>query len=226
MTDTTAIAATTIPPAPPPLADEPGIVIARTERFLDECEAAGVHPDELARQLVRGGWDPRTASIVAGRYRARFDEHRLGYAGFLFSVGLGALALGSVGHLVLDGIESGRTSSDALAFWLTILVIAVPFGIWSWVWVQRVDDTDPVAAWSGPRRSLATTLLWGCGIVGGGRLLHYVYTVIADLTGASWADGGNLVVGLANVAVTAGITLPLGVWAFRFLHRFDHRTGA
>jgi hypothetical protein len=202
------------------------VVIALTERFLDECQAAGTHPDELARQLVRAGWEPGTAHVVATRYRGRFDEHRLGYAGFLFSVGFGALALGSVGHLLLNGVEAGAVASDSLAFWLTLLVIAVPFGVWSWVWVQRVDATDPVAAWSGPRRSLATTLLWGCGVVGGFRLLHYVGTLIADLTGASWSNDGNLLVGLGNVAVTAGITIPLGVWAFRFKHRFARRAAA
>jgi hypothetical protein len=124
--------------------------------------------------------------------------------------------------MLLEFVE-GEPAEGALTFWLTVLVVAVPFGIWSWLWVRRVDETDPVAAWSRPRRSLALTLLWCCGIVGGARLLHYVYTLIAALVGSGQAGGGNPLVGLANVAITAGITLPLGTWAFRFLHRFDER---
>jgi len=210
-----------LPTAPGPLAGEPGVVIARTEAFLDECQSAAVHPDDVERQLVRAGWEAHTAMLVVERYRGRFDEHRLGYAGFLFAVGFAALSAGSTGHLLLAMAEGADPSRDALAFWLTVLVLAIPFGIWSWMWVRRVDDADPVAAWSRPRRSLATTLLWCSGIVGGARLLHYVYTLIATLTGAHWAEDGNLLVGLANVAVTAGITIPLGTWAFRFLHKFD-----
>jgi hypothetical protein len=210
-----------LPVAPAPYAAEPGIVIAETEQYLDRCQVASIHPDEVARQLVRAGWDPTTANVVAERYRGRFDEHRLGYAGFLFSVGFAALAAGSVGHLLLELVDGGDPADGALTFWLTVLVLAVPFGIWSWLWIRKVDDTDPVAAWSRPRQSLARTLLWCCGIVGGGRLLHYVYTLIADLTGSGAANDGNLLVGLGNVAVTACITVPLGTWAFRFLHRFD-----
>jgi MFS family permease len=222
MTDTTTTASTSeLPPAPPPLAAEPGVVIAQTERFLDRCQDLGSHPDEVARQLVRAGWEPATAGLVAERYRGRFDEHRLGYAGFLFAVGFSALALGSIGHLLLADADGHEPSADALALWLTVLAIAVPFGVWSWLWVRRIDDTDPVAAWSRPRQSLARTLLWCCGIVGGFRLLHYVFALIASLTGSSWATELDPLIGLANVAVTAGITVPLGVWAFRFLHRFD-----
>jgi hypothetical protein len=204
-----------------PLASEPGVVIARTEAFLDQCKDDLVHPDDVARQLVRGGWDASTAALVSERYRGRFDEHRLGYSGFLFAVGFSALSAGSVAHLLLAMAEGLEPSRDALAFWLSILVIALPFAVWSWTWVRRVDATDPVAAWSRPRQSLARTLLWCCGIVGGARLLHYVFTAVATLTGAGWADDRNPLVGLANVAVTAGMTVPLGIWAFRFLHRFD-----
>ena len=210
-----------LPTAPPPVAAEPGKVNAQTEVFLDECASVPLHPDVVAHELARAGWEPTPIWQVTERYRARFDEHRLGYAGFLFSIGFSALAAGSVGHLLLAFAEGRDPSRDVLAFWLTVLVIAVPFGLWSWSWVQRTDDTDPVAAWSRPRRTLASTLLWCCGIVGGFRLLHYVFTLIATLTEASWAADRNLAVGLANVAVTAGITVPLGTWAFRFLHKFD-----
>lgn len=209
------------PIAPCPVSSEPGVVIADTEMFLDDCERAFVPPERVESQLVRAGWEPYTAMQVTERYRARFDEHPLGYAGFLFSVGFSALSAGSTGHLLLAFAEGRDPSPEALAFWLTILVIAVPFAIWSWLWVRRVDDSDPVAAWSGPRRTLATALLWCCGIVGGFRLLHYVFTFIATITGSGWATDRNLAVGFAHVLVTTSITLPLGIWSFRFLHRFD-----
>jgi hypothetical protein len=219
MTTTTTDSDRPVPPAP--LASDPGSVIAETERFLDQCQSVGVHPDDVAGELVRAGWQPGTAGLVADRYRARFDEHRLGYAGFLFGVGFSALAAGSIGHLLLAWAEHGEPARETLALWLTVLVIAVPFAIWSWSWVRQVDATDPVAGWSRPRQSLARTLLWCCGIIGGFRLLHYVFTFISTLTGASWAGDRNLLVGLANVGVTAGITVPLGIWAFRFLHKFE-----
>jgi hypothetical protein len=197
---------------------QPATVIAQVEALLDECQAAGTRPDDVRGLLVRNGWTDADAHLVVTRYRARFDEHPLGYAGFLFSVGFGALALGSVGHLLLAFADGGDPSRDALAWWLTVLFIAVPFAIWSWRWVERTDASDPVAAWSGPRSTLANVLLWCCGVVGGVRLLHYVYAVASVLAGASDRDLG---VGLLNVAITAGITVPLGTWAFRFRHRFD-----
>lgn len=209
--------------APRPIAAVPGMVRASTEAFLDECAAERLHPDEVAHRLRRAGWDDGTTSIVGEQYRRRFDEHPLGYAGFLFSVGFSALAAGSIGHHALAVAEGRDPSPESLAFWLMVLVVALPFGVWSWLWVRRVDEQDPVAAWSRPRRTLAQTLLWACGIVGGARLLHYVFVLMSTLTGSSWAGDRNLLVGLANVAVTAGITVPLGLWSFKFLHRFDRK---
>lgn len=197
---------------------QPATLIAEVEVLLDDCQADGLTPDEVQRLLVRNGWRDHDASIVAHRYRARFDEHPLGYAGFFFSVGFGALALGSVGHLLLAFAEGRDPSRDALAYWLTLLLIAVPFAIWSWRWVEKVDDTDPAARWSAPRMTLANVLLWCCGIVGGLRLFTYVYTVASVISGAAERDLG---IGLLNVLITAGITLPLGTWAFRFRHKFD-----
>lgn len=208
----------TDPFVPPPTASDPGELIRQVELFLDTCEGERLRPSQVEEHLIRAGWRDVDARMVGDRYRARFDEHRLGYAGFLFSVGFSALAAGSTGHLLLAIVEDRDPSREALAFWITILAIAVPFGLWSWRWVTRTDDTDPVAAWSEPRRTLARTLLWCCGIVGGFRLISYVYTVASVISGA--ADR-NLAIGLANVAITAGITVPLGTWAFRFLHKFD-----
>lgn len=203
---------------PPPTFTRTSEAIADVEAFLDACQADLLPPDEVTGRLVRAGWRDADAAVVVQRYRKRYDEHPLGYAGFLFSIGFGALATGSVGHLLLAMIDGQDPSRQALALWLTVLLIAIPFAAWSWSWVERVDRSDPVAAWSGPRQALSTTLLWCCGLVGGARLVAYVYTVSSVVAGAS---DGNLAIGFANVAVTAGITVPLGIWAFRFRHRFD-----
>jgi hypothetical protein len=195
--------------------------LADVEAFLDVCEAELLHPAEVAHRLVRQGWPDVAAHQVGERYRRRFDEHPLGYSAFLFTVGFTGLSLGSSAHLLLDELDGRSADPDTLALWLTVLVIAAPLSAWSWRWIARVDDDDPVAVWSRPRRTLARTLLWACGLVGGFRLLHYVFTLIATITGSSWASDRSLLVGLANVAVTTAITFPLGYWAFRFLHRFD-----
>ena len=214
---------TTDVPVPPPSAASTSELISQVEVFLDRCAAEHVHPDDLRATLARRGWRDADAQVAVERYRGRFDEHPLGYAGFLVSVGLSALAAGSAGHLLLAFAEDRDPSREALAWWLTVLAIAVPFAVWSWRWVQRTDDADPVARWSRPRRSLAYTLLWCCGIVGGFRLVAYVYAVASVVSGAS---DRNLGVGLANVAITAGITIPLGTWAFRFLHKWDRTASA
>jgi hypothetical protein len=212
MTTTTEI------PVPPPTAYSTSDLISQVETFLDRCEQERLRPADVEHHLIHSGWRDIDAHLVGERYRSRFDEHRLGYAGFLFSVGFSALAAGSIGHLLLAILEGRDPSREALASWITVLAIAVPFGLWSWRWVARTDDTEPVAAWSEPRRALAKTLLWCCGIVGGARLIAYVYTVASVISGASERD---LAIGLLNVAITAGITVPLGTWAFRFLHKFD-----
>ena len=98
--------------------------------------------------------------------------------------------------------------------------MSLPFAVWGHVWAARVDRTDPVAVWSRSRRSLALALVWGCGVVGIGRLTFYGAQLVGSLVGATWAAGDTSVAGLVNVAITVGIALPLGLWAFHFLHRF------
>lgn len=210
------------PPSPPSssFVHDPQSPQAVAE-FLDRCEADLVHPDVVADRLRRQGWADFSATQVAEGYRGRFDEHTLGYSALLVCTGLSALAAGTAGHQLLGLAEGIDVDREGLALWLTVLVIATPLAAWANVWAQRVDRDDPVAVWSRPRRSLARVLLWCCGVVGGLRLLHYVFTVIATIAGSAWASDRSLLIGFANVAVTVGITFPLGRWAFGFLHRFD-----
>ncbi len=172
--------------------------------------------------MRRAGWHPTHAAIEdQPRYRARFNEHSLGYAALLVSTGVAALALlSTVGHSLASGI-GGTVNRNSVAWWLTVLLISLPFALWAHIWAARVDRDDPVAVWSRPRKTLAQALVWGCGIVGIARLAFYGAQLVGALVGATWAASGSVAAGLVNVAITVTIALPLGLWAFHFLHRFD-----
>jgi hypothetical protein len=188
--------------------------------WLDTCEREGVHPGTIDTQLRRQSWTPAQSAAVAEQYRQRFNEHSLGYSGLLVATGAAALAAGTAGHLITAGLDH-PVNRNALAIWLTLLVCALPFAAWSHWWAAGVDRDDPAAVWSRPRRGLARFLLWGAGIVGIGRLMVYAAQLIGVLVGATWARGGSATAGALNVAITVAIALPLGLWAFGFLHRFD-----
>jgi hypothetical protein len=208
------------PPAPSGTSGTSGTSGADVAGWLDDQERCLVHPRVVEEGLRRAGWYPAPAAIEAARYRTRFNEHVLGYSALLVSTGLAALAAGSVGHALAAGIDHS-VNRNSVAFWLTLLVVSLPFAIWAHVWAARVDRVDPVAVWSKSRRSLAQVLLWACGIVGIGRLAIYAAQLVGSLVGASWAVGNSVAAGAVNVAITISIALPLGLWAFHFRHRFD-----
>jgi hypothetical protein len=193
---------------------------AAIANWLDGCELEGAHPGSIDERLRREGWSPAQSAAVAEEYRQRFNEHALGYTGLLVATGLAALAAATAGHLLAAGLD-GPVNRNGLALWLTLLVCAVPFAAWSHWWAATVDRDDPAAVWSRPRRQLARVLLWGSGVVGIARLMVFVARLIGVLVGATWARGSSAVAGSINVAITIAIALPLGLWAFRFLHRFD-----
>ena len=188
--------------------------------WLDHCEGELVHPDVVRRQLRRVGWNDYSATMAAVDYRSRFNEHPLGYSALLVSTGLAALALGTAGHELVGGLDH-PVDRNHLAVWLTVLLCALPFAGWAHQWAARIDREDVVAVWSRPRRLLAQILLWACGIVGGGRLLVYGARLVGYLVRAPWSQGYSLGAGALNVAIAIGISLPLGLWSYRFLHRFD-----
>jgi hypothetical protein len=203
------------PPTGPPLLGAGDLA-----RWLDEKEQDLTHPRVIEDQLRRAGWHPIPAAMEADRYRARFNEHVLGYSALLVSTGVAALAAGTVGHVLASGIDH-HINPNTIAVWLTVFVVSLPFALWAHFWAAKVDRSDPVAVWSQPRQTLARLLVWGCGIVGVGRLMIYVAQLIGSLVGATWASGDSALAGLVNVAITISIALPLGLWAFSFLHRFD-----
>lgn len=188
--------------------------------WLDRCEADLVHPAVVADSLRRAGWSPVASDGVAEDYRRRFDEHPLGYAALLVSTGVAALALGGTAHTLVAGLHQ-PVHRHALAVWLSVLVCTLPFAAWAHWWAARVDRDDAVAVWSRPRRQLTVLLLWGCGIVGGLRLLAYSVQLIGYLVGAGWPVGASPLADTVNVAVVLAVAGPLGWWAHRFLHRFD-----
>jgi hypothetical protein len=191
-----------------------------TAEWLDHCEANLVHPEQVKAWLRRHGWTEPQAHLLTEQYRRRFNEHPLGYTALLVSTGVAALAAGTTGHIITAGLSRPVNRSE-LAIWLTILLTALPFAVWAHQWAARVDRNDVVAVWSRPRRMLALVLLWACGIVGGLRILIYGTQLVGVLVGAPWARRDSLLAGAINVAISVGITLPLGMWSFRFLHRFD-----
>jgi hypothetical protein len=205
------------PPKPQPA---PGPGPASVATWLDDCQADLLHPGQVEDRLRRAGWSPVAASTAGLSYRRRFDEHHLGYTALLVATGLSALAAGSAGHVLVAGL-SRPVNRAALAAWLTLLVCALPFAAWAHWWAIRVDRDDPVAVWSAPRRTLARVLVWSCGIVGIGRLMIYVGQLMAVLVGAHRGPARSVPAATLNVLIVVSIALPLGLWAFRFLRRFD-----
>ena len=189
-------------------------------RWLDGCESDKLHPAVVAEILGRSGWHPAHAAAAANAYRRRFNEHTLGYSALLVATGLTALGAGTSGHLLTAGFDR-PVNRNALAFWLSLSLCALPFAVWAHRWAANVDRRDPAAVWSRPRHTLALTLLWASGIVGVARLALYARQLIGVVVGASWAVHHSVLAGAINVMITVGIALPLGLWAFGFLHRFD-----
>jgi hypothetical protein len=188
--------------------------------WLDACEANLVHPAVVRDTLRRQGWDERNVNATVAAYRRRFNEHPVGYSLLLFSTGLSALAIGSLGHTLADGI-GGSVDRYSAAFWLTAVLCLLPVAAWSHSWAARVDREDPVAIWSGTRRTLTRILIGACAVVGGARVFYYALQLISYMLGAQWFSSGQLSRGTINVAIALGVTVPLGAWAYRFLHRFD-----
>ena len=189
-------------------------------RWLDRCESDKLHPAVVADLLGRSGWHPSQAAAAALAYRGRFNEHTLGYSALLVATGLTALGAGTSGHLLTAGLDQ-PVNRNALAVWLSMTLCALPFAVWAHRWAADVDRRDPAAVWSRPRHSLALTLLWASGIVGVARLALYARQLVGVLVGATWAANSSVLAGFLNVMITVAIALPLGRWAFTFLHRFD-----
>jgi hypothetical protein len=187
--------------------------------WLDQCEKNLVHPGRVQDQLHRRGWPRQQAALIAEDYRKRFNEHVLGYSVLLVTTGIAALAAGTVGHILTAALNS-PLDRRALAMWLSLLVCIAPFAVWAHLWAARSDREDPVAVWSRARRTLALVLLWACGIVGGARLLMYATQFIEVFVKAPGSHR-SLLSGAINVAISLSIAVPLALWAYRFLHRFD-----
>lgn len=147
---------------------------------------------------------------------ASAHQHRLAYSVLLWSLGLGALALGSSLHLILAAAFLGRSGSWVLADWLTLFFCTVPFFAYAEREVRKIERDDPLARLSRTRERLTLVLLWAAALVGVARLLVFVHqTLTALLVERTFAD---LPQDLAHVSTVVLIAGGVFLWTWRFRH--------
>ena len=164
-------------------------------------------PDDVRACSSRNGWRDDDADLVVARYRARFDEHRarlrrlpvLGRA----SAPSPSAASGTCSW---PSPRAAIRSREALASGSRVLFVAIPFAVWSWRWIERTDASDPVARGRDHATPSPTCCCGAAGSSAASGCCSYVYTVASVLSGESSATSASA----ANVAITAGITVPLG----------------
>lgn len=178
-------------------------------RFLVARRNAGVTPDEITRDLVAGGWSADRAAATALRSLRRTDHHSLLYWTLTFSAGFAALATASSLHLAMR--PAAQRSALALASWITIALVAAPLAAVAAHFAGRAERRSAHAVWSPTRRTLFGTLATITAVVGLGRLLTYVFEVVAATVGV---PGYELSAGsFAQVVVSLGVSVPLFSWA-------------
>jgi len=170
---------------------------------------AGATPAEISSELVRRGWDADAAARVSLNSLRSADRQTLTYAGATISAGLAGLALASSAHLML----AGNPHPLDLTLMLTVWLIATPIAVVTTMAARRVEARSSFVMWSASRRGWFGALALCTGAVGLIRLLAYLYSAIATLTGASHEP--FTVVAAAQVAVTLMVAIPLFIWSFR-----------
>ena len=170
---------------------------------------AGATPAAIAAELVDRGWDADAAARVSLNSLRSADRQTLTYAGATISAGLAGLAFASSAHLIL----AGNPHPLDLTLMLTVWLITTPIAVVTAMAARRVEARSSFVMWSASRRGWFGALAFCTGAVGLVRLLAYLYSAIATLTGAS--DEPFTVVAAAQVAVTLMVAIPLFVWSFR-----------
>ena len=167
----------------------------------------GATPDHICKDLVGAGWDADTAATTALRSIRRGDRHRLLYMALCWGAGLAALGAGSSAHVALtNGYEP-----LVLAFFLTLMMVAAPIGLYAGLTARKVEAAEPHAIWSPTRRTLFATLAGSTAAVGIVRLLHYTFDAVAAAVGA---DGYAFTPSsIVQVMVTLSISIPLFWWS-------------
>lgn len=167
----------------------------------------GATPDQICAQLVAAGWDADAAGRTALLSLRTSDRHRLLYIAQCWGAGLAALGAGTAAHLAL----ANGGGQLAVAWYLTVMLVAAPIAVGTGVWARRVEATEPHAIWSPTRRTLFATLAACTATVGIVRLLTYLFLVMAAMVGA---EGYELTPSsLVQVMVTLGLAVPLFWWS-------------
>ncbi|CAN5632391.1 hypothetical protein BH10ACT3_BH10ACT3_01490 [soil metagenome] len=178
-------------------------------QWLVDERNAGHTPDSIAVTLVRSGWDADTAARTSLRSLRSADRQSLTYAALNVAAGVGALGVASAAHLVL----SGNPNPVQLTWMLTIAFVAGPIALAVAAAARRVESRSRYVLWSASRRAWFGALAFCTGAVGIVRLLVYLFSAIATLTGASTESFS--VVSAAQVVVTLTVAAPLFSWSFR-----------
>lgn len=184
-------------------------------RWLAQERNRGATPADITSTLVACGWDADAAATTARRSLRRADHHRVLYGTLCWSVGLAALGLATGMHQAL----SGNPDPELTAIAFTLAVILAPLAAFCGWTARRVEAESSHAIWSPTRRMWFATLATCTAIVGLGRLITYVYRVIATMTGAAATpltpqDQWQVVVSLA-------VAIPLFVWSLVEWRRSD-----
>jgi hypothetical protein len=182
---------------------------ATLSHWLVQERNAGHTPDRIATQLVDAGWDADTAARTSLRSLRSADRQTLTYAALNLAAGLAALGLASSTHLIL----AGNPQPQELTWMLTVTLIAGPIAAAVAVAARRIEARSNYVMWSASRRGWYGALALCTGVVGIVRLLVYLFSAIATITGASRES--FTVVSAGQVAVTLAVAIPLFVWTFQ-----------
>ncbi len=178
-------------------------------QWLVDQRNAHVTPDAIATRLIGNGWDADNAARVALRSLRSADRQTLTYAALTVTAGVGALAVAGSAHLLLDG----NPDPMALTIALTVALVAVPIAGIVAYFTRRSERRSRYVMWSASRRGWFGTLAFCTGAVGTFRLLDYLFSAIATLTGAS--DDPFSVAAASQVLIALGVSVPMFLWSFR-----------
>jgi cytochrome bd-type quinol oxidase subunit 2 len=210
----------------------PSVLPEALDGWVRNAAERGLTPAQVRTWLAAQGWPVAVAEAAAlhvertGTYTHQSEapppgpvqthEHPFAYITLLVTVGLAALSLGSVIHLVLEWAFDTRQGSQALANWITLFLCTVPFAVAAIVMVRRIEADDPLARYSKIREELSLVLLWAAGLIGGARLLLFVHQLVSALV----VDRDVSTLGRDQVHVITVVTITgaLFAWTWRFRH--------
>ncbi len=212
---TTPHASTAARPAGPVPAPWPGNGSSELPHWLVEQRNEGRTPDDIATSLVASGWDADSAARTSLRSLRAVDRQTLTYASLTVSSGVAALSTASAVHLGL----AGNPDPIALTWAITVALVAAPIALLLGRHARRVERRSDFVLWSASRRGWFGALALCTGTVGVARLVTYLFSAVATLTGAS--EESFDLVAAAQVLVSLGAAVPLFLWSLHEWRRSD-----